>query len=74
MVYILIDNLFYEPVVEPRPPKLKGVAAGALVLGVLNENAGAAVLLAVVAAGALKENPELPDVGPPNVNPDIFFE
>jgi hypothetical protein len=45
-----------------------------LALGVLNENAGAAGLLAVLAAGALKENPELPVAGgPPNENPDIFM-
>ena len=43
-------------------------------LGVLNENAGAAVLLVVLAAGALNENPELPDGGPPNENPDILYD
>ena len=67
----------YLPGVAPRPPKLKGaaagVAAGAVADGAPNENAGAAVLVAaVLAAGAPKEKPELPCVELPKENPDIF--
>ena len=54
---------FYIPGVDPKPPKLNGAAAaaGGLLAGVPNENAGAAVLVgAVLAAGAPKEKPELP--------------
>ena len=54
---------FNLPGVDPKPPKLKGAAAaaGGLVAGAPNENAGAAVLVgAAVAAGAPKEKPELP--------------
>ena len=63
------------PGVDPKPPKLKGAAAaaGGLVAGAPNENAGAAVLVgAVLAAGAPKEKPELPWVELPKENPDIL--
>ena len=66
--------MFCLPGVDPRPPKLKGAAAGALAAaGVPSENAGAAVLVgAAVAAGAPKEKPELPVVELPKENPDIL--
>ena len=38
-------------------------------LGVVNENAGVFVLLAVLAAGVAKEKPGVPVAGAPNENP-----
>ena len=68
--------MFFDlPGVDPKPPKLKGAAAaaGGLVAGAPNENAGAVVFAgAALAAGAPNEKPELPWVELPKENPDIL--